>query len=223
MPGIRLPGTEVEGAPKKSLSPLLLVGVGAIALVFLMRKGGSNGGSAAVQMPLQFAPPADTSGQTELARITTEAATQLAQLTAGSRLEERRIAAAEKVALANTPAGLRSCTPWPRWWGMTAAQTKTITDQVVQGKVLLVPSAEGMCIVPTATGARGSEPLVTSESKKGFLSSKQKTVGPAGSYQPYSGPAPSTGVTDIFKSALEAFNIYAQSGGISQGGDIVYT
>lgn len=210
---INLPG---QPGPKK-VSPLLWVAGGVIILVFLMKK---NAGSSAAAPIINYPMPAQDSSSSEFAKITADSANQIASLNAGNALESKRIASSEKIALASSPAGLKSCVPWGRWFSMSTGQIAQINAQVAQGKVILTPSGEGMCIVPTGIGIRGSEPPVTSKQKVGLFGSSQQTTGPAGSYQPYGGAVPKPAIVDIYSSAADAASKLATSdaSGVILGG-----
>jgi hypothetical protein len=194
MAEIEFPGT---GSGSKSKLPYLLVGVGALVLVILMRRGGGSS-PGFVQ---SFTPP-DRSADIELASIAAQSSRDLFSLNAGNLIEQQRIQSEQKLALANSPESQKTCIPWAKWWGLSSFDVKQFTSQAANGKILLTPSAEGMCIVPTYTGLRGAEPNVVTKESVGLLKSSKSIIGPGGSYQPNTTPARGPVLGDLAKTYL---------------------
>lgn len=104
----------------------------------------------------------------------------LARLSGESATNAGRLALDRERLRLESPVASQQCVPWDRWSTMTAKDRAAITQQVRNGKLVLRPSAAGMCLIVSGAGAAGHAPLVTVEQDAGFFGSSGKVTGPAG-------------------------------------------
>jgi hypothetical protein len=219
MPEVQILGKEVDVSFRNKALVFAAVGVGVV--LFISRRKSAD-------MPTETSGAASSEGvgggnaaaSLEFATLAAQSQTELANLTAANRLEEKRITSDQdyrlksleverEISLAqinlNDPTRSKQCVPWTQWNAMSKGQRDLINSQVRQGKVILQPSLSGMCIQPTQIGLRGSEPPVKSSTKRGLLSSKSSTSGPAGSFTPEQREAPGTVLGDLTQEVIKGY------------------
>lgn len=209
MANVEVLGQQVETPPARTL--LLLAGAGALIGFVLLRKS-----SPAPATQGNAPSPANP----EFLAVVADANRDIAQLTASNRLQEKQLDYNYQLAMLNAPRNSRQCIPFSEWRNLSMRDRKVYQQQVRNGKLIQVPSPNGICFIPTQSGVSGHAPLVTTQTDAGFFSSESRITGPAGSYdpsgasqqKPSQGPGFILGLLDLLARIFQPF--FPTSGGM---------
>lgn len=115
---------------------------------------------------------------------------ELARLSGDQSAVQQRLALEREQQRLTSPLASEQCVPWSQWYVLPARDRQSISQQVRNGKLVLRPSASGMCLIVSGAGASGHQPLVTVDQSAGIFGSSSSVTAPAGQVPGIGSPTP---------------------------------